>query len=114
MWLSWHPVQAWTQGLHSENEGRRDRGFAAGELEPFPRDRDEAAAQVLARRVEGRLVGGRLALRQQGDRDDAVVVAALDVGAEAVHDLLHGGTGGLVAAQGRLRAAARLLRRAAL
>ena len=53
----------------------------------------------------------RLALDQQRDGDDAVVLADLDVGVEAVHDLLDGRAGRLVPAQRRLRPAARLLRR---
>src|SRR6266508_5219545 len=78
-------------------DGDGDCRVAGGELEPLPRDRDEGLAQVLAA-----LLQGGQAVRG-GAADEVLLlqqpVALLPVGYPlGDHDLLGGGTGGLVSA----------------
>src|SRR5689334_20483813 len=65
-------------------EGGRDRGLAAGQLQALPRHGDERRPQPFAALGQrGHLVGG-LSIAQQGDLEQAVVLADLGLLAERV------------------------------
>src|SRR3954465_10201291 len=96
-------ARATTEPLCGWDDGDGYGRVAGRELEALPRYRDQALPEVLARLPDGRRVDD-LAVRDEGLLEGAVV--GLVVGhALGHHDLLGGGAGGLVPADGGLPAA---------
>src|SRR5689334_24468708 len=94
--------------MASSDDGHREGRVAGRELEPLPRDRDEALAQVLARVLQRRhALAGQAAA---GERPLQGPVVRLRLGDAGRHDHLLGrGAGRLVPAERRLAAAHRRL-----